>query len=126
MSITRYLPILPAPVVLTIIGCSIVTLAAKRPVGPIICCVVPPGCCCNCIIRVVVDGITLALDAVTPVTVVLRGKFAAATLAFVALVTPAADAIVGVSWGRFGARILILVVFSLVAENDFANGIGLI
>lgn len=45
------IPIFPVADVLTIIGCSI-TLPAKRPADPIICCVVAePGCCCNCMMR---------------------------------------------------------------------------
>lgn len=82
---------------------------------------VPPGCCCSWIIRVVVDGITLALEAVTPVTVVLRGEFAAATFAELTTFDAAME---GANWGRLGARILILVVFNFVAENDLANGMG--
>lgn len=113
------LPILLVPDVLTIIGCSI-TFAAKRPVVPIICCAVPPGCCCNCIIRAAdkfVDGKTFAVD-VTPVTVVLRGELEALLPTF-AFETPVANVDV-----KLGALILILVVFNLAAENDLAKGIG--
>lgn len=115
------------------IGCNI-TLAARRPPDPIICGGTPPGCCCNCIIRVVdkfPEGITFAADTpATPATPLIEaGRVGFALIAadpplpitpvFVTLVT-----IVGASWGIFGVRILIFVVFNLAVENDLAKGIG--
>lgn len=51
----------------------------------------------------------------------LRGEFEVLLPTTFGLETPVA--MVGVT---FGALILILVVFNLAAENDLANGIGLI
>lgn len=69
-------------------------------------------------------GVGRILPAVEPLAEVLRGELAAAlaTTFVVLFKTPAAMA--GVSCGRFGVLILMLVVFSLVAENDLPSGIG--
>lgn len=98
------------------------TLPASRPADPIICCAPPVAGCCSCMMRVVGRLAALRVTGATlPAVPPKPGPRPATPLD---TLTGVGGAPPELSCGMLGARMLMLVVFSLAPAKLLPNGIG--